>query len=45
MGLEIFLFQKKAWGQHNDCLLCKNLMAVDRDRITSQLKASVEKGQ
>ena len=25
MGLETFLFQKKGWGQHNDCLLCENL--------------------
>ena len=25
MGLETFLFQKKAWGRHNDCLLCENL--------------------
>ena len=25
MGLETFLLQKKAWGRHNDCLLCENL--------------------
>ena len=25
MGLETFLFQKKVWGRHNDCLVCENL--------------------
>ena len=25
MGLETFLLQKKAWGRHNDCLICENL--------------------
>ena len=25
MGLETFLFQKRARGWHNDCLLCENL--------------------
>ena len=25
MDLETFLFQKKACGRHNDCLLCENL--------------------
>ena len=25
MGLGTFLFQKKAWGRHNDCLVCENL--------------------
>ena len=31
MGLETFLFQKKAWGRHNDCLLCKNLSSSIHD--------------
>ena len=30
MGLETFLFQKKAWGRHNDCLLCENLSSSIR---------------
>ena len=41
MGLETFLFQNKAWGRHNNCLLCETLhrvfTAVHRVRITSQL--------
>ena len=35
MGLETFLFQKKAWGRHSDCLLCENLSSSIHGRFVT----------
>ena len=35
MGLETFLFQKKVWGQHNDCLVCENLTSSIHGRFVT----------
>ena len=35
MGLETFLFQKKVWGRHNDCLVCENLSSIIHGRFVT----------
>ena len=35
MRLETFLFQKKAWGRHNDCLVCENLSSSIHGRFVT----------
>ena len=38
MRLETFLFQKKAWGRHNDCLVCENLSSSIHGRFVTVSK-------